>query len=87
VEKYWKELNLVEVVTKEKLEKIEKSDLKDLDNKDLESFQALIRGTDASEWKKQGLKMFKNKYYEQAHKCFEKSGDEDLKRRCEGYIP
>lgn len=38
----------------------------------------MISKTDSSEWKNQGLKMFKRKYFEQAMKCFERSGDHDL---------
>jgi len=30
--------------------------------------------------------MFKNKHYEQAYKCFERSGDKDLKKRAEAYM-
>ncbi len=84
IEHYWKELSLVEVITKEILEKSDQQESENI--KDVANFQALIKGTSAEEWKQQGLKMFKNKYYEQAYKCFQKSGDEDLKRRCEAYM-
>ena len=84
IEKYWKELGLVEIITKEDLEKADSQQA--AETKDLQTFQAIIKGTSPTEWKKQGLRMFKNKYYEQAYKCFEKSGDHDLKRRCEGYM-
>lgn len=38
-------------------------------------FRAILQQTSKEEWKKQGLKMFKNKYFQQAMKCFEKSQD------------
>ena len=46
----------------------------------------MIASTSEADWKKQGLRMFKNKYYEQAVKCFEKSGDKQLHRRAEAYM-
>mmetsp|Transcript_20409 Transcript_20409/g.17730 ORF Transcript_20409/g.17730 Transcript_20409/m.17730 type:complete len:169 (+) Transcript_20409:3579-4085(+) len=79
---YWGELGLCELVSKKILEEnIEKGD----QSKDIASFKALITQTNAQEWKKQGIRMFKNKYYEQAMKCFDKSGDKDLKMRAEAY--
>ena len=37
------------------------------------------------EWRIQGIKLFKKKYYDAAIKCFENSGDHDLVKRCMAY--
>ncbi len=39
-------------------------------------FKRVVQATDKSEWKKQGLKMYTRGFFEQAMKCFEKSGNE-----------
>lgn len=36
-------------------------------------------------WRAQGIRMFKRRYYEQALKCFEHSGDKALKQRALAY--
>jgi len=38
------------------------------------------------EWRIQGIKLFKKKYYDAAIKCFTFSEDPDLVIRCKGYI-
>lgn len=43
--------------------------------------KSIVKQTSKEEWKAQGLKMFKHKYYEQAVKCFEKAEDEVLLKR------
>ena len=80
VEEYWKKLDLVQVISSKDLAS------NAVGNKEVESFKALVVKTNAAEWKKQGVRMFKNKYYEQAMKCFEKSGDEELKFRAQAYF-
>jgi hypothetical protein len=47
-------------------------------------FSQILSKTSVDEWKKQGIKMFKYKYFEQAMKCFEKCGDIEMteKARC-----
>ena len=35
----------------------------------------MIVSSDKSEWKKQGLKMYSRGYFDQAIKCFERSGE------------
>lgn len=37
------------------------------------------------EWRIQGIKLFKKKYYEAAMKCFQNSQDDDLVKRCMAY--
>jgi len=89
MEKYWKNLNLVQIISKDIIENTTGSATAQTSssaNKDLESFKSLIASTSEEEWKKQGLKMFRNKYYEQAVKCFERSKDEPLRKRAEAYM-
>ena len=87
MERYWKNLNLVQTINKDILESANAAaESTSSANKDLESFKSLIASTSEEEWKKQGLKMFRNKYYEQAVKCFERSKDEQLRKRAEAYM-
>lgn len=77
---YWLKLGYVNVITEETLEK----------GADSEQSSKLIetlagKNTSKAGWRAQGVRMFTRKYYEQAVKCFEKSGDSDLKFRAEGY--
>lgn len=37
------------------------------------------------DWKIQGIKLFRKRYYDQATKCFQNSGDIDLVKRCEAH--
>jgi len=37
------------------------------------------------QWRIQGIKLFKKKYYDAATQCFRNSGDEDLVLRCKAY--
>lgn len=36
-------------------------------------------------WRAQGIKMFKRRFYEQAMKCFDHSGDKNLRQRARAY--
>lgn len=47
-------------------------------SEEVKIFQNLVTKTNDAEWKKQGLKMFKRNYFEQAMKCFERCGDKEL---------
>lgn len=38
-----------------------------------------------AEWKIQGIKLFRKRYYDQAKKCFTFSGDQNLVLRCEAH--
>ncbi|CAD8167125.1 unnamed protein product [Paramecium pentaurelia] len=64
IQTIWQKLNLIDHFVG--------TNIKD---KNVERF---AKQTSKEEWKKQGLKMFRNKYYEQAEKCFEQSKDEQL---------
>jgi hypothetical protein len=37
------------------------------------------------QWRLQGIKLFKKKYYDAAIKCFENSSDAELVLRCKAY--
>ena len=75
---YWLSLGYIKVITEEGLEEINES------TKDL--FDSLSgKNVSKAGWKAQGVKMFVRKYYKQAMKCFENSGDIKLKEKAEGY--
>ena len=80
VETFWRDLDLVQFISKKDLDTSMNAN-----NKDIASFRSLVVKTSTTEWKKQGVRMFKNKYYEQAVKCFEKSGDEEMRIRALAY--
>ena len=80
VENFWRSLDLVQFISKKDLDTTV-----DADNKDVATFRSLVAKTSTVEWRKQGVRMFKNKYYEQAAKCFEKSGDEAMRMRAQAY--
>jgi hypothetical protein len=79
---YWNKLDLIHNVTK-----------KMLDNPDdmpvvIKQFyeQGISdQGSTKEDWKIQGIKLFKKRYYDQAIKCFNFSGDPDLVKRCEAH--
>jgi ATP-dependent exoDNAse (exonuclease V) beta subunit len=81
VERYWKDLGVVEIVTSDSI-KADKAKL----SKDAGLFKEMVADTNPDEWKKVGLKMFRNKFYEQALKCFEKAKDEKLVARAKAYM-
>ena len=80
IEKFWRNLNIVQTVTRADLNTAVTEE-----NKDVASFRSLVVQTSGSEWRKQGIRMFKNKHYKQAVKCFEKSGDKELRVRALAY--
>ncbi|KAM3136353.1 hypothetical protein pb186bvf_011488 [Paramecium bursaria] len=55
IQQLWQSLNLVDIY---------QEDLP------YDQIQNVVKLTDVSEWKKQGIRMFRNKFYEQAVKCF-----------------
>ena len=70
---------MTQIISKSVLEDVkEKKDRKKSGSKEAEIFQSLVTKTNPEQWKRQGHKMFKRKYYEQAMKCFEMSGDTEL---------
>ena len=70
------------MVTKEMVKDPEQSTL-DPKVKEIFSQGALVKErSSADEWRIQGIKLFKKKYYNSAVKCFENSGDQELVLRC-----
>lgn len=53
--------------------------------KNRESSEKIATKTTAKEWKKQGIKMFRNKFYEQAYKCFSLAEEEILMKKAKAY--
>lgn len=83
IAKYWQGLDLVQVIDRNILKQAEVGE--NTGNKDVDSFRALVTKTSEAEWRKQGIKMFNHKYYEQALKCFEHTSDNELKTRARAY--
>lgn len=78
ITKFWTTLNLVEVVSKgqEKEHPILK-----------EGFETLQDAQSSiEEWRIMGIKLLRKKFYPAAISCFEKSGDDDLVKRCYAYM-
>lgn len=73
IEKMWENLGIIQIVTKQLIE--EESTNSNPDS-NTSIFRRVIQATDQNEWKKQGLKMYARGYFEQAMKCFERSGNE-----------
>jgi hypothetical protein len=73
IEKLWDRLGVIEVVTKEM---VLESDKKTTQSEEVKVFKKIIATTDKTSWKQQGLKMYARGYFDQAMKCFERSGNE-----------
>ena len=77
---YWMSLGYVQIITKEKLsEKTADETIKNL----VENLSGVK--TSQKGWRAQGIRMFRRRYYLQAMKCFEHSGDALLHLRAEAY--
>lgn len=48
---------------------------------EIKIFKTIATATDKSQWKQQGLKMYSRGYFDQAMKCFERSGSIDLYKK------
>ena len=85
IAQYWAKLDLIEVIHKEIIEKINATELNEgcsvKSSKEYNIFRSILQKTSNEEWRNQGLKMMKHKYYEQAIKCFEKANEEILLKR------
>ena len=46
-------------------------------------FNKIVTSTDSNSWKQQGLKMYSRGYFDQAMKCFERSGHKELYKKAE----
>lgn len=73
------ESNVVETEVKEK--KIENVN----ESREVRIFKSILNKTNAKEWRSQGLKMFKHKYFSQAMKCFEKAGEKEMYIKSKAY--
>ena len=81
--RYWESMGIVDVLNKAMLETPEK-----LSPHIKELFQQGALSAEHNteeEWRIQGIKFFKKKYYDGAIKCFAQSMDEDLVKRCRAY--
>lgn len=83
IQTYWQTLDTVNIINKEMIDQPEK-----LNSDILEIFQAGALQNEEStpeDWRIQGIKLFKKKYYDSAVTCFNFSGDKDLVKRCLAY--
>ncbi|KAL4500493.1 hypothetical protein ABPG72_003444 [Tetrahymena utriculariae] len=96
VDEYWQKQNLVSFISQNDFEptqetnaKNDKTQISQTLKKDKEQVinsvkQLLVKNT-PDEWHEQGLKMFKYKYFEQAIKCFKKSGNLQWEKKAQAY--
>ena len=52
-------------------------------SEEVKIFETIVTSTDKSQWRQQGLKMYARGYFDQAMKCFDKSGSSDLYMKAE----
>lgn len=52
-------------------------------SEEVKIFETIVTSTDKSQWRQQGLKMYARGYFDQAMKCFDKSGSIDLYMKAE----
>lgn len=76
VERMWEKLGVVEVVSKEIIEAKNQTE-----TEEIKIFKSIVNSTNDVEWKKQGLKMYARGYFEQAMKCFQRSGHDELYKK------
>ncbi|EAR98741.2 UvrD/REP helicase amine-terminal domain protein (macronuclear) [Tetrahymena thermophila SB210] len=72
IQEYWENLGCVEVITSEVLSGM--VDQKNVQESGINIKDALLRKSDSNQWKQQGLRMMKMRYFQQAMLCFEKAG-------------
>ena len=78
---YWQALNTINL-----LHFVEKPDRYDiLSSTGEEVMGSIAESTGKLAWRAQGLRMMKHRFYEQAIKCFDYSGDSVLRQRAEAY--
>lgn len=77
---YWNKMGVVHVVTKQMLQEPDKYMSPEI----AKFYERGIadQSSTPEQWKLQGIKMFRKKYYDQAMKCFQYSGDSKLVLRC-----
>ena len=81
LEKLWDRLGVIELIDKELVMK----SLREHTNEtaEVKVFQKIVAATDTQEWKQQGLRMYARGYFDQAMKCFQRSGHDQLYRKAE----
>lgn len=72
---------MIEVITKEQV--MESNNKKSVESEEIKIFKRIIASTDPASWKQQGLKMYTRGYFDQAMKCFERSGNFELYKKAE----
>ncbi|KAL4461532.1 hypothetical protein ABPG74_016156 [Tetrahymena malaccensis] len=72
IQEYWENLGCVEVITSEVLSGL--VDQKNAQESGINVKEALLLKSDSNQWKQQGLRMMKMRYFQQAMLCFEKAG-------------
>ena len=77
---YWMALDYVQIITKEKLSE-------EATDQGIKKLIENLSGVKTSQkgWRAQGIRMFRRRYYLQAMKCFENSGDLLLHQRAQAY--
>lgn len=66
---------MVQLITKEL---VISHSVKASEMQEIKVFQRILVSTNEADWKKQGMKMYSRGYFEQAMKCFERSGNREL---------
>jgi len=80
IERIWERLDVIEVINKQYIIDATK---KGSEKEEVKIFNKIITATDSNSWKQQGLKMYARGYFDQAMKCFERSGHKDLFKKAE----
>ncbi|EAS04216.2 hypothetical protein TTHERM_00298270 (macronuclear) [Tetrahymena thermophila SB210] len=95
---FWEAQNLVTIISSQDLEDSENIESPEVKLTKREQFikaekdqtikllQKLLVKNTKEEWYQQGLKMFKHKYFEQAVKCFKKSGHFNHEKKAQAYF-
>jgi hypothetical protein len=83
IQNYWERMGVVDVVTKEQIQNPDQ--LPEGFKNIFEKGQMVNEGSSKDQWRLQGIKLFKKKYYDAAIKCFQNSEDQDLVTRCKAY--
>jgi hypothetical protein len=80
IEDLWRKLNVVNFI---RFEDTEEGVVVSTDNGEV--VEKIASSTTQQAWKRQGIRMLKHRFYEQAEKCFKMSGDADLEKRASAY--
>ena len=83
IQHYLERMGVVDVVTKEEIQNPDQ--LPEGFKNIFEKSQMVNEGSSKDQWRLQGIKLFKQKYYDAAIQCFQNSEDHDLVTRCKAY--